>query len=295
MIGFNNNSGNFNQTRNSSSAKFAGGGSFGFGKGFSNNANSNFGKMKTDFDMGISEDLPEGDARPLYQVAKIGDYVNYNVEPWKEEEIEKLISLGLYSKIPCKPDSFEGFKPGDSKNDSVKLHRHTLKNGWRIIGIFEPTKGEVFVIIVHAGFSEMFFLGLDPNSISQAIAKRDWSEYVNPQYAIGAKALTKDDLEFCIYLQNAMKLKKEVPLQALNLYDKVDSLEGLNCLDVPYCLCERFANSQDEVYILNREGRISLESTNANESLGIRVVVALKANIKITGREKDGAWKLAPQ
>lgn len=284
MIGFNKNA----DCNNQSNTTFNSNVGFKNRGGFKTNNNA---KTKFTFDLGESDELPKGAERYLHEVAKIGDYVNYTVNPWTNEEIDKLTALGVYSRIADLMDSFNGFRVLDDKNKSVQVGGYeSLKDGWRVIGIISLDAKNVAVLIVHAGFSEMFDLYSDATVLEKAIESRDWNEYVNTDFATGAMPLTKTLLTDCLNLQQVIEAKEKISYSQTYVDTKIRDYDGVNVISEPYWLCENFANTGDS-YVLTSDGRINVAK---DEMFGIRVVVALKPNIQVVGKDQNGAWKLKP-
>lgn len=127
----------------------------------------------------------------LASVAAVGDFVNYDAGTWTSTVA-----------VPSQNYEFGGYTAGASRNNSVRCVSgdNPTYNGWRILSIKDGV-----VTLVHAGISECYYAiesprvgfrhvhlltGRPENESYLADNVRDWSNYVNGDYASSAGVIS---------------------------------------------------------------------------------------------------------
>ncbi len=129
----------------------------------------------------------------LYDVAKVGDYVDYNAGDWKDS-----------SKMPTENGSFGGYNAGTSKNASVEKcgGGTTNLNGWRVLSKNEKTKT---VTIVHAGEPECYYHEYRDSNTGVINLDNRAKEYMN-EYAQSSRSIKKEDIETITPQSNTLRM-----------------------------------------------------------------------------------------
>lgn len=223
----------------------------------------------------------------LASQAKIGDYVAYDAGTWSQ-------TVGVNSA--SKNFQFGGYTAGKSKNDSVTCWdgKANNSNGWRVIEIKDDT-----VKIIHAGTPEcMVFPYVDNNqNLAYSCQKmlsgytsrpdlinsnftstpRDWSYYVNSNYATSATSVTKEILERVVGKINSQSIYSN-DLIAIGSYYWIST-------------APMYTN---DFWSVAFNGKASGNTGIYGKSpiFGIRPVVTLKKGLKTSGKNASGSWQL---
>lgn len=112
----------------------------------------------------------------IADVVKKGDFINYSVGNWTEEDINKLGNSYVPGGAqPTQHGKFGGFTTAISKDSSITTTNGGTSqySGWRVLS----TNADGTVNIIHAGTPEAYYHST-PGSSSESILKaRDWSMY----------------------------------------------------------------------------------------------------------------------
>lgn len=147
----------------------------------------------------------------ISDIVKVGDFVNYSVGNWTQEDIDKIGSYYEGENLPSKSNYFGGFKVGQSKDATIKPDtslnlENVYSGGWRVL-----SKNEDGTIkIIHAGTPEAYYVPRsthNDSALKPAInilgSYRDWSMYedssiddINTNYAVinSAHCITKQEI-----------------------------------------------------------------------------------------------------
>jgi hypothetical protein len=246
----------------------------------------------------------------------VGDFVNYSAGNWTKEDLIKLgvtynadgtieSNGDLYSgkSLPTSstPFKFGGFEEGDSKDDSItpySTYANTYSSGWRILNIKTDENGVTYYEIIHAGTPEGYYHPYSTNSSYKSlyildgtetkdsdgntywtyssISKRDWSMYANGTYANSARSVTYDEM--------------------YNITGSTSSTSNTLRKTGSYYWLPR-ANFSTLLGYVRDDGRTS---DSASECFGVRPVVTLKSEVKLTANPGDTthttkatAWNLS--
>lgn len=169
----------------------------------------------------------------IADVVKVGDFVNYSVGNWTDEDIGKVGSYYQGEELPTTAQKFGGFKVGQSKDACINPntnanYTNVYSGGWRIISKLEDGT----VKIIHAGTPEAYNVprSVHNNSGLQASINiiggyRNWSMYedcstdsVNTNYAIQGSSHAVNTDEIMAINQNSTLRKIGVQY---NYYYKV--------------------------------------------------------------------------
>lgn len=229
--------------------------------------------------------------RLLSDVVSIGDFVNYSVGNWTEEDIGKLGSYYFGTSLPTTSEKFGGFKVGQSKDNGIRPTQYNAdpiyNGGWRVLS----KNSDGTINIVHAGTPESYNVPRSVHndsglrgSINILGSYRNWTMYedcstdaVNTNYAVQGSA-------HCITTNEILSINQNSTLRAIG---------------VEYIYYYKVYYSSPFVFL----GRIATNGYNADSSLGnigIRPVVTIKANVKATANEgqtthdtQETAWNLS--
>lgn len=110
----------------------------------------------------------------LADVVNVGDFVNYSLGNWTDEDIRKIGDLYSGTSLPSSNGKFGGFETAISKDSSITPYG-TDKNfydGWRVFS----KNSDGTINIMHAGTPEGFYNsgGNNRNTLENV---RDWSMY----------------------------------------------------------------------------------------------------------------------
>lgn len=132
----------------------------------------------------------------LYDMVEVGDYVNYDAGHWPATvDVAKIDSY-----------AFGGYEAGKSRNDSVLCIAGQVAkyNGWRVLN-----KSDNVVTLIHAGISECYnhpnadksaylsyhlLTGTAYNDEYLSDTVRNWSDYVNADFASSARSVQYSDV-----------------------------------------------------------------------------------------------------
>lgn len=213
----------------------------------------------------------------LADVAQIGDYVNYDAGIW---------TATAPTPTSASPFTFGGYTAGNSRNNSSSCLQGTNYNGWRVLSI----EGDI-VKLIHAGIPECMYVNFSsqyPNRVNNYLniitgsssgeidftvpsTPKDWSIYVNTDYATSA------------YLVNKAELNKWYN-QAYNNYSDISYAtitSDLIHLRANYLISDLY--NYTSYYIYNDNNNYSVISMAGNGLFGIRPVVVLKSGIRTSG------------
>ena len=145
----------------------------------------------------------------IADVVKVGDFVNYSVGNWTEEDIGKVGSYYQGAALPTTVEKFGGFGVGQSKDSCINPNTNgtnVYSGGWRIISKLEDGT----VKIIHAGTPEAYNIPRSVHndsglrgSINIIGGYRNWSMYedcstdsVNTNYAVqgSSHAVNTDEI-----------------------------------------------------------------------------------------------------
>lgn len=190
----------------------------------------------------------------LANVASVGDFVNYDAGTWPST-----------AAVPSQNYEFGGYIAGASRNNSVKCGSgdNPIYNGWRVLSIKDG-----IVTLVHAGISECYYASGGPrtgfrhvhlltghpeNESYLADYVRDWSNYVNSDYATSA-----------------------------GLIASTREIGDLSSVGAGYLLpiSDMYEFAGDCLHSVKADGSINKYSYGV---LGIRPIVVLKEGIKVSG------------
>lgn len=210
----------------------------------------------------------------IADVVKVGDFVNYSVGNWTQEDIGKVGSYYQGAALPTTEEKFGGFAVGQSKDACINPTTNTsytnaYSGGWRILS----KNADNTIKIIHAGTPEAYNFPRSVHndsglrgSINILGSYRNWSMYedcstdaVNTNYAVQGSAHDVTTAEIMAINQNSTLRKIGVQY---NYYYVVKP-------GSPYYMLR-------SIYFDGRDYETSLGST------GIRPVVTLKAKVKVT-------------
>ena len=211
----------------------------------------------------------------LANVAKIGDYVNYDAGTWTTTASTPSSTSAF---------TFGGYTAGTSRNNSSSCTPSLGYDGWRILSIEGDT-----VKLIHAGIPECMYVSFSnryPNRINNYLniitgsssgaidtsfpsTPKDWSIYVNNNYATNAYLFNLEELNHWYSQVNHATMNYGETFD-----DDLIHIEGI------YLLSD--IDSWYSYYMLNYP--IYSSVYNATSGLyGIRPVVVLKEGIKTSG------------
>jgi len=205
----------------------------------------------------IIEDIPNS---LLIEKAKIGDYVDYDAGTWDQDRI-----------IPTRNEAFTlgGYNNGASRNKGITCNDKETLDGWRIIDI-----GDEQITLISAGVVECYYLGYSSSGVSnslEVLKQGQYNDYVSEEYAVSMSYLTKDMVDK--YMKEDVSYKT-ISDDLIKIGEEYFLASGVT----PYSLWYVSENG----YVANYH--VGLK--------GVRVVVALKEEIRTTGKNKKGAWTL---
>lgn len=228
----------------------------------------------------------------LSDVVAIGDFVNYSVGNWTEEDINKVGNYYSGSLLPTTSEKFGGFKIGQSKDNTIKPttdYRESNKysSGWRVLN----KNSDGTINIIHAGTSEAYNVprsvhndsGLK-GSINILGSYRNWTMYedcstdaVNTNYAVQGSA-------HCVTKNEILNIDPKSTLRAIGVQYNYYYSIGYGS---PYVFLKSINSIGD-----NKESSLG--------SVGIRPVVTIKSNVKAIVSEgqtthdtPETAWNLS--
>lgn len=217
------------------------------------------------------------EVKSLHEVVEVGDFVNYDAGIWN--------STTSYSSVN---NSFEGHESGVSRNNNSSCASGPQYNGWRVLSVSDST-----VKLIHAGIPECFYTvsnssypnsqynyeqimtGQTTGTVNSTIdsTPKDWSIYVNSDYATKAKLLDIEEV-------NMWYKQANNTTNSLGTY--VSVFDDLINVGSDYFLADIYGGAP---YYLMYYG--STEGTKlvyyGSGKKGIRPVVTLKENIKTSG------------
>ncbi len=238
------------------------------------------------------------------KISPLGCYVNYTPdnELWDatrdgvaETEVK---TKGIFNIYDYNTSSSAN---GLSKNESITCNRTYYKpkySGWRIMNIDKNT-GQI--TLIHGGTPECYYHNYKDESVaSKTILKKRatsvedegegkaWTKYGNSELALSVHYMDSDDANTIIYEENGT--------EEYSLWDILDKGEKGNCYGENLSKCG--GNSQliaiDTYYwiasvVILPEVLYSFCNTNYctswNGSLGVRPVIVLKPNVKLSQQE----------
>lgn len=207
---------------------------------------------------------------------QIGDFVNYSVGNWTQEDIDQIGSYYSGSAIPTTANMFGGFEVGVSKDSSINpstSENNTYQEGWRVLSKNEDNT----ISIVHAGTPEIIYV---PRSVHNANALqtvikllgnsiRKYTMYedcstnsVDTEYAIESSAHSITQAEALGITPQTSTVRAIGVRYIYNYKTKVGS---------PYYLLQGIQQT-------GGDGSVAY-------AVGMRPVVTLKSNIKVTAQE----------
>lgn len=129
---------------------------------------------------------------PIANTVEVGDYINYSVGNWTEQDIEKLGELYSGASTPNKV-GFGGFSTQTSKDGNVITYNGLIAkySGWRVLS----KNAEGSINIIHAGAPEASYPTASAASYLETWRTRDCSMYedsstnsVNTSFAMPGSA-----------------------------------------------------------------------------------------------------------
>lgn len=227
----------------------------------------------------------------IADTVSIGDFINYSVGNWTQNDINKLGNMYSGTALPISQGKFGGFGIGRSKDTTITPTTDNLPNkysgGWRVLS----KNADGSIKIIHAGTPEAYFhnVGGDKatnNYPSQTILKnsRDWSMYedsstdsVNTNYAVKG-------LAHCMTYEEAYAITNSTG-------NTSNTLRNINAW---YFVSKAY--SSGNIYRWKNGGGLDY-GYNSN---GVRPVVILKPQVNatsiegnITHQTPETAWKLS--
>ncbi|MCI8362822.1 MAG: hypothetical protein HFJ41_06885 [Clostridia bacterium] len=227
----------------------------------------------------------------ISDLVNIGDFVNYSVGNWTEEDINKVGNYYSGSSLPTTSEKFGGFGVGQSKDNGINPTQYNANpvynGGWRVLS----KNSDGTINIVHAGTPEGYYVPRSVHNDSDLKGTinilgqyRNWTMYedcstdaVNTNYAEQGSA-------HCITTNEILGVNRNSTLRGIG---------------VEYIYYYKVYYSSPFVFL----GRIDANGYNLSSSLGnigIRPVVTIKANVKATANEgqathitEDTAWILS--
>ena len=214
------------------------------------------------------QQTPQETTNYLSTKAKKGDYVTYTAGTWNETVIERTSSSSDYSW---------GYTSGKSKDAGVKCRGKddtgTPKTGWRVLGVTN-VNGETNVVLIHASTPECFYHAASSASQATTFMNQRAQGYLDGNFAQAAKALD------CTTIAGTC---------TENL--SFSSSDDLYNIGIHYYLATP-KSTTSTLWEVTSNGRITGYSRMSN---GLRPVIVLKANIKVTGGDgsQGNPWVLS--
>lgn len=246
----------------------------------------------------------------LADVAKVGDFISYDAGIWTQEEIDKIKKDGHYTdgSLPCGNFQFGGFTSGQSRNNAINADEDSniesnekLNKGWRILSINDGTikivstgtveaysfsQGTTYSDIQGGALSEFILM----NNVS-SLNNKTREDYVN----LGIKAR-----DFTMYENDLAVSGTAHCMNFTEMYTLTNSLEktdnDLRNIGAYYYISRiPSAGASQGLIRVYPDGSVY---SVTNMQHGIRIVLTLKENIKVTkdnqgdGSSYDKAWKI---
>ena len=243
----------------------------------------------------------------------IGDFINYEVGIWTDEDIKKIENSG--AKLECDEDypknafQFGGFKKNANKNDNatpyasycyLKDASGKAATGWRLFDVDDKT-----ITLISAGcpedynhkggsddsysayIDEYILTGkINDNAkeldlgLGQQYLKRDWSMYENSNYrASGATVFTKKRMEEWYAKYIIKDTTEEINVSDRNIFRKVYETQYENVID-----------NESYYWTVGSIGKIGMYALNptlmnitggGSNMYGIRILVSLPRDTKL--------------
>lgn len=254
-----------------------------------------------------SRDATGNTATRSYTVKKrlkveVGDWINYSAGTWSQTEINSMGGLYSGASMPTSsnPYTFGGFKAGDSKNDSRNPgytnngeYANIYPSGWRVLSI--ESDGTIKITTAgtvegyyhpygeNYGYKSEYILNKDTtntsitDTIKNGVTPRSWKMYENGDLVV-------PDSAHCMTYYEAYNVTGNI---------SATTSSNVRLTGNYYWL----SSSYTSYYLWNTCNDGGMGSYNS-DCFGIRPVVSLKANIKITGgtgADKANAYTLALQ
>ena len=215
----------------------------------------------------------------IAEVVEIGDFVNYSLGNWTEEDISKIGDLYSGTSAPSS-EKFGGFGIENTKDGNVNTE--TKYSGWRVLS--KNLDGTVNII--HAGAPESYYCGYAKAlDCAKNLKYRDWSMYedcstnsVNTSYAVEGSA-------HCLTYQEAYDITKNENV----------TTNTLRAINTEYYIFKSLEGGEGAPYVTST-GKIGTHYGNKR----VRPVVTLKAEVKATANNADTthttfetAWKIS--
>jgi len=230
------------------------------------------------------ESLNSGQGSDMATTVQVGDFVNYSVGQWTQEDINKLGDLyETGGALPSSDMKFGGFKVGDSKDQSINIGdlSNVYSGGWRVFRI----EGGL-VQLIHAGTPEAFYYtggnynayisvyllsgrrsAFNTKDKSEGLSTRDWTMYENLMYAKPNTATCVRQYEICSLTGSTAATNND-----------------LRTIGVPYWVPDTYGAYAQSMRSFNSNG--ALDGGNS-ECFGIRPIVTLKSGIRVISNSGD--------
>lgn len=199
------------------------------------------------------------DEIPIAFKVNIGDFIKYDAGTWTQEEIDLLGDFYAGDITNPENSKFAGFKVGDDRNKTTKAYE-TEYDGWRVLN-----KNGAKLQLIHAGIPELFDNG---SQWQDVLNNRNLSMYVN-EYATDAHFLKQEELP----QDKSTAIYKSISLVGSSAY---------------YCFNTKSINNSIIAYGNYGMNYYDRGQAYLGKAFGIRPVVTLKENIRLTGG--DGTY-----
>lgn len=227
----------------------------------------------------------------ISDIVAVGDFVNYSVGNWTEEDINKVGTYYSGSSLPTTSEKFGGFAVGQSKDNGIKPTQYNANpkynGGWRVLS----KNSDGTINIVHAGTPEGYYVPRSVHndsglrgSINILGQYRDWTMYedgstdaVNTNYAVQGSA-------HCITTNEILEVNQTSTLRAIGV-------EYIYYYEI---------SPGSPYYVLCAVNIYGSTGNRVLGNIGVRPVVTIKANVKATASEgqtthdtPETAWNLS--
>ena len=201
----------------------------------------------------------------LSDKVNVGDYVDYDAGYWNEEK-----------EVPNEWSQFTfgGYKIDTSRNNGVNCNYNAEENkGWRVFSIEEDK-----VTLIQSGISMCYYHGYGNlsndtslNILSNLDETNNYNGFLDDEFSESVKILSKEDIDKYTGTDSS--------------YQRIR--ESLINVGIPYWLA-----SKDKEYYMWYVTEGGTVATDHVGTYGVRVLITLKKNVKTTGFDKEGIWKL---
>ncbi len=218
-------------------------------------------------------------------VVQVGDYVNYSVGEWTEQDIQKVGQYYYGKDIPLSnatTHKFGGYALGDSKDFKIATGFDsgtavTMENaGWRVLRV---NANDGTIKIIHSGCPELY---QTTRYSAQNLAKQNDYQFTLTRY--------RDYSMYEDCSTDSVDTNFAIPGSAtICSIDDINSISGssnLRNLGNPYVYQPvSFRSTSSDRFPLTINSTGSAAISGANWWQGVRPVITLKANIKVSTLE----------